>query len=503
MSRSRKKRNKNSFLYQTVFLKQERKSLKKYIPFVFTLLVVCFLAFSLFSKTGKPAAKKVHVSLIGNSSSKLALHSTYSEEGFEIIVNNKKIADEDIECDIKSNVNAEAVGKYEIIYNIKYEGESYELMRYIEVVDEEKPVITVRNNYVDVYYCKRESKINLEYEAIDNYDGVITDKVVETKYEDHIELSVKDSSGNEEKVSVPLVLRDKKVPFIEVKGSKIQYIKKDTAFQDDGAVINDGCDTILDGEISVQNDVDVSKKGTYQVLYSYNIDEETTITNKRTVVVYEELPPNIKEEKGDKVVYLTFDDGPGQYTEELLDILKKYDVKVTFFVTNQFKKYVPLIKREVEEGHKVGVHTLTHKWSIYKSVETYIKDFNDMNAIVYAYTGEKANIFRFPGGSSNSISRKYAKGVVSAIRNKMTENGYVYFDWNVDSEDAAGAKKEQIIKNVTTGISNRKSSVVLMHDIKKNTLMAIEDIIIYAKENGFTFKTLDENSPTVHHYIKN
>ena len=98
-----------------------------------------------------------------------------------------------------------------------------------------------------------------------------------------------------------------------------------------------------------------------------------------------------------------------------------------------------------------------------------MKDFNDMNDIVQKYTGKRTRLFRFPGGSSNTVSKKYASGVVSAISDRMTKDGYIYFDWNVDSEDAAGANKEQIYNNVISGMKSKKNAVVLMHDIKKHT----------------------------------
>ena len=220
--------------------------------------------------------------------------------------------------------------------------------------------------------------------------------------------------------------------------------------------------------------------------------------------MYDKKEADKKENnKSEKVIYLTFDDGPGRYTSDLLKILKKYDVKATFFVTNQFKDYVPLIKDIDKAGHKVAVHTLTHKWSIYSSVETYMKDFNDMNNIIYNYTGKKSKIFRFPGGSSNTVSKGYSKGVVSAIASKMNNMGYVYFDWNVDSEDAAGASRNAIVKNTIEGIDKKDYPVVLMHDIKKNTLDAIEEIIVYCKNKGYKFDVLTENSPSVRHGIRN
>ena len=211
--------------------------------------------------------------------------------------------------------------------------------------------------------------------------------------------------------------------------------------------------------------------------------------------------PKVSNE--DKVIYLTFDDGPGVYTEELLNILDKYNVKATFFVTAQFNKYLPLLTREASSGHTVALHTKTHNWGVYRSFENYYKDFSDMNNIIEKYTGNKTKLFRFPGGGSNTISKGKATGVVNYIASKMQEAGYTYFDWNVDSGDAAGANSKKIYNNVINGIASRNYSVVLMHDIKRPTIDTIEDIIVYALNNGYTFKTLSSDSPTVHHHVNN
>ncbi|MDE6141099.1 MAG: polysaccharide deacetylase family protein, partial [Bacilli bacterium] len=372
------------------------------------------------------------------------------------------------------------------------------------------PELTINQEYAIQYKCKNKNKFNLDYVAEDNYDGIITDKVNVKVDKDKVILSIIDSSNNETKREVPLkIIDDGGVDVIELVGKDIVYLPIGSAYEDEGATLKDGCGNEVNtsnGEnitFEVVNEVDTNKAGEYAITYQYTNEVGEIIKKARKVVVYDKKDSAYYEEKGEKVVYLTFDDGPGQYTEELLDILKRHNVKATFFVTNQFKKYIPLIKREHDEGHVVAVHSLTHKWSIYQSVETYLKDFNDMNDIIYKYTGERAQIFRFPGGGSNTISRKYAKGVVKAIASKMTENGYVYFDWNVDSNDAAGAKSDAIYKNVIDGIEKHKSSVVLMHDIKRGTVDVIEDIIKYGLENGYTFKTLTVSSPTVHHHINN
>ena len=204
-----------------------------------------------------------------------------------------------------------------------------------------------------------------------------------------------------------------------------------------------------------------------------------------------------------KTIYLTFDDGPGQYTQKILNVLAKYDVKATFFVTNQFPKYVYLIKNEKEAGHAVAVHTYTHNYNVYRSVDTYVSDFNKMNNLIEKYTGSKSNIFRFPGGSSNTVSRSYAKGVVKKIANKMTSMGYKYFDWDVSSGDASGASRSAIYKNVVNGASKCSKCVILMHDIKSNTANELDNILKTLTSKGDRFGTLNSSSPTVHHTIVN
>ena len=200
---------------------------------------------------------------------------------------------------------------------------------------------------------------------------------------------------------------------------------------------------------------------------------------------------------------MTFDDGPGSYTEEILNILNKYNVKATFFVTNQFSKYQYLMKKEYETGHTVAVHTYSHNYkTIYSSLENYMNDFNNINQIIYEQTGSYSKIFRFPGGSSNTISR-FNKGIVTEIANKTKELGYYYFDWNVDSMDTSTTDPNKIFENVINGMTLNEYSVVLMHDIKKANIESVEKIVSYGLDNGYTFLPLEETSPTVHHSINN
>ena len=162
-----------------------------------------------------------------------------------------------------------------------------------------------------------------------------------------------------------------------------------------------------------------------------------------------------------------------------------------------------MIKKEYEAGHSVAVHTYSHDYAkIYRSVDAYINDFNKVNSIIEKQTGRKSNIFRFPGGSSNTVSCKYNRGVVTQIVNRMTSMGYKYFDWDVSSGDAESVNPSQtkIYNNVVNGVKRCSKCVVLMHD-KRATANALDDILNTLTKAGYRFGTLSSSSPTVHHAI--
>ena len=211
------------------------------------------------------------------------------------------------------------------------------------------------------------------------------------------------------------------------------------------------------------------------------------------------IPPN-----GSKIIYLTFDDGPGPYTAALLDVLKKYDVKATFFVTCNRAQYRNMITRAYNEGHSIGLHTCSHDYSrVYANEDAFLNELKSVSDVVKAATGAETKLVRFPGGSSNTVSKKYNKGIMTRLAQKLGEEGYVYFDWNVTSGDAGETTNTaQIYENVIWRLKGNYS-IVLQHDIKKYSVDAVERIIQSAKNYGFTFKALDMESPTAHHRISN
>ena len=231
-------------------------------------------------------------------------------------------------------------------------------------------------------------------------------------------------------------------------------------------------------------------------------DENKTETPAQTPTQPKEPTPAPVENTTGRI-FLTFDDGPSDSTTgRLLDILKKYNVKATFFVTGRGSD--ELIKREYNEGHSIGLHTYSHSYkAIYESEEAYFADLAKVDQRVYNAVGIHPKIVRFPGGASNTVS-KFNKGIMTRLSKQLTEKGYKYWDWNVSSGDAGDTTDpNKVFTNVTNNCSKDKRNIVLMHDIHEYTVDSIERIIIWAKENNYEFCKIEENMDPVHHRIAN
>lgn len=215
-----------------------------------------------------------------------------------------------------------------------------------------------------------------------------------------------------------------------------------------------------------------------------------------------------EEESATGIIYLTFDDGPSaDSTPAILDILKNRNIKATFFVLHYSEENEKYIIREKNEGHTIALHGYTHTYSeLYQSADTCMENFRKIGEQVYNTTGIKSNIIRFPGGSSNTISKKYCEGVMTELVTKVIEAGYRYFDWNVDSDDAGHAKNSQnIYNNVTSLIKPGRNNVVLMHDFAGNhkTIDALDSVISWGIEQGYVFRKITDETPMVKHGVNN
>lgn len=429
-----------------------------------------------------------------------AINATIKEEfvdpGFDLFHNSRLINKDKYTFTAKDNININELGEYKISYDIRYHLREFHIERIVKVVDDVEPVITANLEKMERDYCTRKDKKTLKYEAIDNYDGELTDKVEQKEVDENIILSVVDAAGNTGILSIPIDYGEKPSNVVKLSGSSTTYVKLNGSYKEQGAGYYDGCGNKLEDPVKISGTVDTKKTGTYTI--TYTVADGTKATRK--VIVYKETQSIITGNGNGKILYLTFDDGPGPYTQKILNTLDKYGVKATFFVTNQASGYINLIKKEYEAGHTVAVHTYTHNYNIYKSVDAYINDFDKMNAVIEKQTGSKSTLFRFPGGSSNTVSCGYNKGVVKQIANKMTSMGYTYFDWDVGSGDtSSNATRTKIYNNVINGAKSCSKCVFLMHDIKQNTANELDNILNTLTSKGYRFGTLSSSSPTAHH----
>lgn len=285
---------------------------------------------------------------------------------------------------------------------------------------------------------------------------------------------------------------DKKEPKIELVSDGKHYTPTGGIYQEEGYKAVDDYDGDITDKVTKEQKDDV-------ITYTVKDSSGNTATATRKIE-YKDVP-----DPEDKVIYMTFDDGPGPYTKKLLDVLDKYGVKVTFFVTNQYPDYQDLIKTEAQKGHTVAIHTYSHDYQkIYASKDSYVADMQKMSDIIEKQTGSKPYLMRFPGGSSNTISAHYQKGIMTTLTKAMPDLGFLYCDWNVSSGDAGETTNtKQVYKNIVNGIKQCKNSVILQHDIKEFSVNAVEDVIKWGKKNGYTFLPLTQNSQMVHHGVNN
>lgn len=231
------------------------------------------------------------------------------------------------------------------------------------------------------------------------------------------------------------------------------------------------------------NDIEVSKDPAYVSSYP----------SLYTVPIGEQKSPG----DGRKVCYLTFDDGPSDLTWKILDILDEKNVKATFFVVGETmsEKEIECLKEIVSRGHKIGLHTYHHDYkSLYRSVDSFLADYEKIYNIVVEATGVKPNIYRFPGGSYNMYVKKIRKQLIV----EMERRGFTHYDWNVSGEDAVGKPTtNSIMKNIKKDIYRFQCPVVLLHDsqINSKTVSILPKLIDNIKENGYEFDTLDKREP--------
>lgn len=447
-------------------------------------------------------SKKPVIDLVINEDTYTSPKDKYVEEGFS--------AKDNYDGDLTDKVIREEKDGI-VFYTVSDSfGNTTTVERKIVYKDTVAPVITL-NGEVDLKISTGEEYVEAGFVANDDCEGDISDKVVVSGKVDTanngsyvITYAVKDSYGNECVINRNVTVQDITPPTISLKGDKNQYIKIGSTYSDPGFSALDTVDGDMTDKVQVSGSVDTSKVGSYTISYQVTDSSGNSNSVSRQIYVFDKQAEVNTVNPGNKVVYLTFDDGPGPYTKRLLDILDKYNVKATFFVTGQKLGYKDMIGETYRRGHTIALHTYSHEYSIYRSEETYFADLKKIEDICVAQTGVKPNIVRFPGGTSNTISRNYCKKIMTTLSKSLGYRGYFYCDWNVSSGDTGGAKtKDEVANNVINGIKRNNVSIVLQHDIVSFSVDAVEKIIVWGLANGYTFLPMNESTPMYHHKPNN
>ena len=205
-----------------------------------------------------------------------------------------------------------------------------------------------------------------------------------------------------------------------------------------------------------------------------------------------------------RYAYLTFDDGPSRNTDAILKILAENDIKATFFVTarNTDETNMQRYRKIAEAGHTLAMHSGTHNYrEIYASKEAFLADYSRISDLLYEITGTRSVIYRFPGGSSNTLACR--KVPMTELIAELHSRGVEYFDWNVNSTDASGKNPDPgvLIKSVTSGLKYRHN-IILMHDAAghETTVQALPSIIQACRDRGLIFSVITPQTPPAHHH---
>lgn len=448
-------------------------------------------------------APSVQLFLNGEPAVEVDAYSAYVDEGF---IARKGKTDLSTQVVTDNPVDITKPGSYTVTYTLTVKDKTYTQRRTVTVVDREAPVLELVGEG-EMKISARKFYEEPGFTATDRCDGDLTEKVAVSEVMDGelltLTYTVADAAGNEASVQRRITIRDEVAPTLKLKGYSTIYLAKGKSYKEPGYTAADDVDGDLNAAVKVSGGVDTSTVGTYTLTYTVSDQGGNQAEATRKVKVYN------ASTSGSNRVYLTFDDGPSSnVTPQVLDILAANDVQATFFILNYSSGNKHLIKRMINEGHTVAIHGYSHDYAaIYANDDAFMDNIYRLRDKLLADFGYNATIIRFPGGSSNTVSAYYNEGIMTRLAKRVQEEGFTYFDWNVSSGDASGTppSKAQIYKNVTKRLSPGHNNVVLMHDIggKQTTVDALQDIIDYARGNGYVLLPITPDTAPVHHGIAN
>ena len=457
--------------------------------------VACFLfGINRFSLT---------VRLSGEPEMELEYGESYQEPGADVYLVGSLVFRSGIPVDSEvtssGTVNSDVLGTYEITYETAWGYWKATQTRTVQVVDKIAPLITIVT-LEDQLTVVGEPYVEEGYSAVDEYDGDLTDRVTAVEGNGVVTYRVTDHSGNETVVHRQIRYYDPIAPELVLTGGTVTVPAGEDYIEPGYSAWDNGDGDITDW-VEIFSDYNKYLAGTYKMTYVVSDTYGKTTTMEREIVVTSKGIPESVMPEG-KIIYLTFDDGPSDHTRKLLEILKRNEVQATFFVCNRDE--IDVLPEMVAQGHTVAVHSRSHNFGkVYESVDIFFDDMLYMRNRIYELTGVQTNLIRFPGGSSNTVS-SFNKGIMTRLTQAVTDMGYQYFDWNVDSNDAGGARdSDTVFENVVTGVQWQRVSIVLQHDTQDFSVDAVERIICWGLENGYRFLPLEPNSPGCHHEVNN
>lgn len=308
------------------------------------------------------------------------------------------------------------------------------------------------------------------------------------KYKPFLERRVRD---------IKISIVDDVTPVLTLMGDAIIYVPNIDDFVEPGYVCYDNYDVDIQSKVVVEREQ--PKLGEYHIKYSVS-DSSGNEANAERIVYVDDMT----------TVYLTFDDGPdGEVTPQILDILDRFGVQATFFVLGLDSDGEAMVAYELQQGHTVGLHGYSHEYSqIYTSVDAIMDNFYRVEEQVRNLSGGyDSKIIRFPGGSSNTVSKNYCYGVMTEATERAQQEGYHYFDWNIDSGDSGDARNDAraIYLNVISSIRLYNTNVVLLHDGPGHqaTADALEDIIRYCIDHEYSLRAINYQTVPVQHGVSN
>jgi len=322
--------------------------------------------------------------------------------------------------------------------------------------------------------------------------------------------------------------------FVESIGAKVwwdnrqkqAYIQKDdkkitldlslkTLFTDEGHIITD-CVYVQDNKIMAPYKF-IANYFDYRVSYIKNgpvaraFDENASLSDEELANrmqkkleqekerIKREIQKKIEEENHrinnqvrdsyPKIAYLTFDDGPTIYTEQILEILEKHEARATFFMlSDNIKKYPDAVRKAIQKGNSIGLHGVSHDAKrIFQSAEILVNEMHECNQSLQEVAGFRTDLVRVPYGSKPHMPKEF--------KEELENSGFILWDWNVDSQDSVKGDElsaKKIVQNVKAQVLRKKVPVILMHE-KEETVKALPEILDFLKKQNYVLEPIGEN----------